>query len=110
MKFNGIHKSIYLLFGGLVFFVGILFGFMLMQTHRESKIFKQNEKNLVDALRRAQNDIGVQEDYLKRFNQDPNFLEWVARQRIGYAKSDEIIFCFGEDDANLDFYSSKKNR
>lgn len=101
MKFNNIHKSIYLLFGGLVLFVGIGFTLMLMKTYKEGKIFKQNEKNLEDALRRAQNEVIIQEEYLRRFNQDPDFLEWVARQRIGYAKSDEIIFRFGEDDVML---------
>ncbi len=101
MKFSNIHKSICLLFGGLILFVSIGFTLMLIKTHREGKIFKQNEKNLEDALRRAQNEVIIQEEYLKRFNQDPNFLEWVARQRIGYAKSDEIIFRFGEDDVTL---------
>ena len=104
MKFNGVHKSLYFLFIGLVLFVGIGFSFMLMKAHRESKIFKQNEKNLEEALGRAQKERNMREEYLKRFREDPEFVEWVARQRIGYASSDEIIFRFGEDDASLDSY------
>lgn len=109
MKFESIHKSIYLLFGGFVLFVGIGFSLMLMKTHRESKVFRQNEKNLEGTLKRAQREIEIQEAYLKHFSQDADFREWVVRQRIGYAKSDEIIFCFGDDEANGDFYSLKKN-
>lgn len=103
MKFNNIHKSLYFLFLGLVLFVSIGFSFMLMKTHRESKIFEQNEKNLEEALIQAKQEVFIQEEYLKRFSQDSQFREWVARQRIGYARSDEIIFRFGEDEARLDF-------
>lgn len=108
MKFRSIHKSIYLLFGGLILFVGIGFALMLMKAERESKVFKQNEKNLEEALERVRNELAIQENYLKRFKQDPEFFEWVARQRIGYAKTDEIIFRFGENDVNGDIYNSKK--
>lgn len=106
MKLNSIHKSIYLLFGALILFVGIGFTLILLKTNRESKSFKLNEKNLEHALTQAQTQVHIQEDYLKRFHQDPKFREWVARKRIGYARPDEIIFRFGDDDAS-DSYSSK---
>lgn len=97
MKFDNIHKTLYFLFLGLVVFVGIGFSFMLIKTHRESKIFEQNEKNLEEALKRAKKEVSIEEDYLKRFNEDVAFREWVARQRVGYVRSDEIVFRFGEE-------------
>lgn len=108
MKVNRIHKSLYVLFGALFLIVLLGFGFILLKTYRESKVFQQNEINLQDNLNRLKKEVGIQERYLKRFNDDPAFFEWVARQRIGYVERGEIVFRFGDEE--VDGYTNSHSK
>lgn len=95
------YKSLYILLGLLLLFVVIGFGWILLKTYRESKVFKQTDRKLEESLVTIKNEVKLKEDYLKQINEDPDFLEWVGRQRIGYVEADEIIFRFDEENANL---------
>ncbi len=97
MKVIHWYKFLYLLFAGLFLLVIFGFGLSLLKTYREGKIFEQTHSNLHDRLIKAKNELKVQEDYLKRFNNDPNFFEWVVRQRIGFVEQNEIIFRFSDE-------------
>jgi cell division protein FtsB len=37
------------------------------------------------------------EAYLTRLIEDPEFLQRVARERLGYSRPDELLFRFSED-------------
>lgn len=102
------HKSLYALFGLFLLFVVIGFGFILLKTYRERKVFQQAESNLEDSLVRIKDEVKVKEDYLKRLEGDSDFLEWVGRQRIGYIESDEIIFRFDDVSDNGSLNDLKK--
>ena len=73
----------------LVFF----FGSMILQTYRELQQFSEREARLEAKLEQAQKEFFQKETYLHRL-QDPEFLERVARERLGYTKPDEVIFRF----------------
>lgn len=101
MKVIHWYKFLYLLFTGIFLFVIIGFGVSLLKTYKEGKVFKQTEDNLDDRLIKAKKELKVQEDYLKRFHNDPIFFEWVARRRIGFVEPGEIIFRFNDENSNL---------
>lgn len=101
MKAISIHKTLYLLFGGIFLFMLIGFSLMLVKTYQESKIFTQKRDGLESNLDIARSELKAQEDYLKRFTEDREFFEWVVRQRIGYAEPGEIIFRFDEEYEDL---------
>lgn len=91
------YKFLYLIFAGLFLFVAIGFGIVILKTYREGKVFKQAQNNLENHLIKAKDELKMQEEYLKRFNNDPVFFEWVIRQRIGYIESNEIVFRFNDE-------------
>lgn len=91
------YKFIYLLLGGLFLFIVIAFGLFLLKTYRESKVFVAAQSNLEIHLNKAKDELKMQEDYIKRFNNDPLFFEWVIRKRIGFVEANEIVFRFNNE-------------
>ena len=74
----------------LVFF----FGCILMQTKRELRQFHDRELRLQAKLKQAKEEFIQKEAYLDQLLEDPEFLERVARDRLGYTRPDEILFRF----------------
>lgn len=74
----------------LVFF----FGSVILQANRELKQFHEREGRLEAKLQQAEKEFQQKEAYLSRLMEDPEFLERVARERLGYTRSDEILFRF----------------
>lgn len=74
----------------LVFF----FGSIILQTQRELKQFNERELRLQTKLKQAEQEFIQKEMYLSQLLEDPEFLERVARERLGYTRPDEIIFRF----------------
>lgn len=101
MKISGIHKFLYTLFAGVLVAVIVGFGLMWLQANRERAVFVNNETKLDSNLDQARKKLEIEEGYLEQLQRDPEFFEWVARQRIGYAHSDEIIFRFDEKGAKM---------
>lgn len=93
------YNPIFLFFSiGLLCVLGVSFGTVLVQSWREYNHFKMREtvsrQELVEALETAE----LKEEYLNRLldTEDPEFLERIARQRLGYSRADEIIFRFAK--------------
>ena len=74
----------------LVFF----FGSIMLQSQRELKQFNEREARLQAKLRQAEEEFIQKESYLGQLLEDSEFLERVARDRLGYTRPDEIIFRF----------------
>ncbi|PWU07597.1 MAG: hypothetical protein C5B43_00105 [Verrucomicrobia bacterium] len=100
MKIIHWYKFLYLLFAGLFLLVVFGFGLALVKIYKEGKVFQKTQDNLEIRLIKAKNELNMQEDYLKRFNEDPIFFEWVVRQRIGFIEPNEIIFRFSDENSN----------
>ncbi|OUV91232.1 MAG: hypothetical protein CBD09_01930 [Puniceicoccaceae bacterium TMED149] len=82
---------IFLLFFLIFFFSGLIF-----RTYQELKSFQQREYRLEQRLAETEAEFRRKEVYFKRLLEDDEFLERVARQRLGYARPDELIFRFTE--------------
>jgi cell division protein FtsB len=75
----------------MVFFVSVLLG-----TYREYEHFQERERRIVADLEQARSEFARREAYFYRLLNDPEFLERVARERLGYARPDELVFRFAE--------------
>ena len=99
-KLAGILKRMKLWFSVpilLLFFLIFFFSGLILRTYQELKSFQQRELRLEQRLTETEAEFRRKEIYFKRLLEDDEFLERVARQRLGYARPDELIFRFTED-------------
>ena len=74
----------------------IFFSGLVIRTYNELKNFRVREIRLEQRLLEAENEFKRKEAYFKRLLEDDEFLERVARQRLGYARPDELLFRFND--------------
>ena len=74
----------------------IFFSGLVIRTYNELKNFQIRESRLEQRLLEAENEFKRKEAYFKRLLEDDEFLERVARQRLGYARPDELLFRFND--------------
>ena len=79
-------------------FIGLVVFFfsLILKTHREYKNFKASELKIEEKLIQARKEFEYKEIYLELL-EDPEFLERVARERLGYARPDELLFRFSDE-------------
>lgn len=94
MKIERIYKILYALFFTILIVISIIFGTVWMQAYREYKAFKSKEVALAAELTQLRRHLESKEKYLRRLNGDLQYFEWVARRRLSYVYSDEIVFRF----------------
>lgn len=82
---------------GILSVMVIYFGMALSKTHREFEHFKERQDRIEQRLLQARKEFTEKEAYLRRLMEDPEFLERVARERLGYSRPDELLFRFSED-------------
>jgi cell division protein FtsB len=87
-------RVVLLMLAGALLILIIFFGSILLQTQRELSQFQERETRLETKLRQAEVEFNQKEGYLGRLAEDPEFLERVARDRLGYTRPDEILFRF----------------
>ena len=75
----------------------IFFSGLVIRTYNELKNFQIREARLEMRLLEAENEFKRKEIYFKRLLEDDEFLEKVARQRLGYARPDELLFRFNDE-------------
>jgi cell division protein FtsB len=74
----------------------VFFSGLILQTYREYKNFKAKELRIEEKLTQARKELEYKEMYLSLM-EDPDFLERVARERLGYARPDELLFRFSDE-------------
>jgi cell division protein FtsB len=84
-----------LLFAGL----GLAGGILSKDAHDEYSRLEQVENANRRRLAEAQAHLRDQERVLERLRTDPAYVDKVIRIRLGYAKPDEFIFRFEDDDS-----------
>lgn len=82
---------------GHVMRVGGIFGGLVLKTHREYQNFKARENRIEAKLIQARKEFAQKETYMARLIEDPEFLERVVRERLGYARPDELLFRFSDE-------------
>ncbi len=85
-----------MLLGMLVVLV-IFFSSLILQTYREYKNFRAREIRIEAKLTQARKEFEQKEAYLARLLEDPEFLERVVRERLGYSRPDELLFRFDDE-------------
>ena len=89
------HVIVAILMAALLMLV-LFFGSLMLQTYREYKNFKVRELRIEEKLIQARKELEYKEMYLSLM-EDPDFLERVARERLGYARPDELLFRFSDE-------------
>ena len=82
---------------GLLCVLVIFFGGLLLNTHREFQNFKTRQDRIESKLIQARKEFEQKEAYLTRLLEDPEFLERVVRERLGYSRPDELLFRFSDE-------------
>lgn len=81
----------------ILLFLILFFSGLVIRTYNELKNFQMREARLEQRLLEVENEFKRKEAYYKRLLEDDHFLERVARQRLGYARPDELIFRFNDE-------------
>lgn len=70
------------------------FSVLLHQTWQEYRAFSQREAMLATRLAAIQKDAASRQAFLEKLHQDPDFLERIVRERLGYARPGDILYRF----------------
>jgi len=81
---------------GLFLLLSAFFGGIILQTYREYQNFKAQKLRLEEKLTQARKELEYKEMYISLL-EDPDFVERVARERLGYARPDELLFRFSDE-------------
>jgi len=82
---------------GMLCVLVIFLGGLVLKTHREYQNFKARENRIEAKLIQARKEFVQKEAYMTRLIDDPEFLERVVRERLGYARPDELLFRFSDE-------------
>ena len=100
MSKNNAHRkerALVLMLMGMLCVLVIFFGGLVLKTHREYQNFKARENRIEAKLIQARKEFAQKEAYMARLIDDPEFLERVVRERLGYARPDELLFRFSDE-------------
>ena len=90
-------RALVLMLMGMFCVLVIFLGGLVLKTHREYQNFKARENRIEAKLIQARKEFVQKEAYMTRLIDDPEFLERVARERLGYARPDELLFRFSDE-------------
>lgn len=82
---------------GMLGVLVVFFGGLLLKTHREFQNFNARQDRIESKLIQARKELEQKEAYLSRLLNDPEFLERVVRERLGYSRPDELLFRFSDE-------------
>jgi len=82
---------------GMLLVMVIFFSSLILQTYREYKTFRAREVRIELKLTQARKEFEQKEAYLSQLLEDPEFLERVVRERLGYSRPDELLFRFSDE-------------
>jgi len=90
-------RALVLMLMGMLCAVVVFFGGLVLKTHREYQNFQARENRIEAKLIQARKEFAQKEVYMARLVNDPEFLERVVRERLGYARPDELLFRFSDE-------------
>jgi cell division protein FtsB len=101
MKNRSVEKYILFFFCGLLVAAGLFFFVLFGKTYREYTNVKSREIDYQQKLAEMEAQLKEKEETLHRLRHDPAFVERMIRQRLGYAKPDELVFRFEDVEESL---------
>jgi cell division protein FtsB len=90
-------RAIVLMLLGMLCVLLVFFGGLVLKTHREYQNFKERENRIEAKLLQTRKEFDQKEAYLARLLDDPEFLERVVRERLEFARPDELLFRFSDE-------------
>jgi len=63
----------------------------------EVRIFRDKQEEVQAQLTEQKAQLQKTQEFLQRLQNDPAFLDYIARERLGYARPDETIYRFDVD-------------
>lgn len=78
----------------LLLVVVTVMGTALLQVYREYQAFQSNEAALAQELKERNAELHQRQEYLRLVLEDPQFLERVVRDKLGFARANETIYRF----------------
>ncbi|MGF1531721.1 MAG: septum formation initiator family protein [Puniceicoccaceae bacterium] len=75
----------------------ISFAYLFIDTRREYLHFVAREAEMAGRLEAKESEFVRKRAYLEKLSHDPEFLEAVVRERLGFARPGEVIFRFVEE-------------
>ena len=91
-----LRKAITLVYAAAFLLVSLVAGVFFVRTEHEYAALRQQEAASRRRLAELEEKLLQQQHYLERLNTDPDFVERVIRQKLGYARPNEYIFRFDE--------------
>lgn len=80
---------------GLILIAAVAsFSTVLLQTYREYRHIATREQAILTEVRELQEQQAYRERYLRLMLEDPEFLERVVREKLGYVRPDETVYIF----------------
>ncbi|MGA2051991.1 MAG: septum formation initiator family protein [Opitutales bacterium] len=89
-----------ILVGGLAVLLvltAMLSATLILQARRELDYLRREEQGVRDQLKQVQLQLDQRQEALDRLENDPAYLEREVRERLGYAKPNELIYRFDVD-------------
>ena len=80
--------------GCLLLLVIVVMGASTLQTYREYKEIRGREVALAAELTSRNEELRQRQEYLRLVLEDPQFLERVVREKLGFARPNETIYRF----------------
>jgi len=86
---------VYLLSAVLVLVIAVM-GTSLLRTYREYSAFKHKETELAIQLESKRAELRERQEYLRMVLDDPDFIDRVVREKLGFTKPNEKVYRFGK--------------
>jgi len=89
-------KGLVILLSAVLILVIAVMGTSLLRTYHEYSAFKHKEMELSALLENRQAELRDRQEYLRMVLDDPEFIERVVREKLGFTKPNEKIYHFGK--------------
>ena len=94
--FRFVAKGLIYFLTALLVFVVVFMGTALLRTYREYNAYRQKEAELSVQLEQKQAELKQRQEYLRMVLDDPDFIDRVIREKLGFAKPTEKVYHFGK--------------
>ncbi len=94
MKHTDFGKGLFYLLLSVFVAMGVFSAIFLQQTYRELTNLRERQERNARQLELAERELAYKEVYHRNLQDNPEFVERVVRQKLGYARPGELLFRF----------------
>jgi cell division protein FtsB len=97
MKSGTFYKFLSVVLAILLALGGAYAAKIIHDAQTEVDTFRQKEDDAQAQLADQKQKLQTAQEFLQRLQNDPSYLDYIARERLGYARPDELIYRFDVD-------------